>query len=119
MATFATITEVTVVYVITVMATAAGTGDQYLLVHRILVAGVAFVRCLFMRSGQLEVRLIVIEVPCLPIACVMAVLALRAEATLVHFSVFPLMARPAIGFGILECRRGMALLAFHQHVTSK
>lgn len=117
MATFATIAEVAVVHVVAVMATAAGTGDQHFFVHRIFVAGVAFIRRFFMRPGQFEIRLIVVEVPRLPIARVVAILTLGTEATLMHFPVFPLMARPAIRLGILECRRGMTLLALHQHVT--
>src|SRR5664279_5701243 len=118
MATLATVTVTAVMDIIAVMATAAGIGDDHLLVHRPLVAGVAIVSALLVRPVQFEVGLVVIEVPSLPVARVVASLALRSKAALVDLVIFLVMARPAIRFRILERWRRVTLFTLYQHMTS-
>ena len=86
MTTFTTVAEVAVVHIVLVMTTAASRGHQHFFVHRLLVAGITIGADLFVRPVQLEIGLVVIEVPRLPVARVVANLALRAEAALVDFS---------------------------------
>ena len=107
-AAFALAPEGAVMNVVLVMATAAGGRQIYFLVCRLLVAIVTtgFLVPVF----QLEAGLVVIEIPDLPIARVVAALALRPQAAFVDILFF--VARPAIRFCILERRRSVALLAF-------
>ena len=116
---FATVAEVAVVHIVLVMTTATRCGYQYLFVHRLFVARITIAANLFMRPIQLEIGFVVIKVPCFPVACVVANLALRTEAALVDFVIFFFVARPAIRLGILERRREVTLLALYQKVSSK
>lgn len=90
MATIALRTEVTVMYIVPIMAGSAGFGRLDLSFHRALMALVAVRN--FVRSGQLEVGLVVIEIPGLPATHVVAFLALRTQAPLVHLLVVFCMA---------------------------
>ena len=72
----------------------------------------AFVTAQFsMGTIQLETGFIVVEVPGLPVAHVVASFACRSQATLVN--IFLLMARPAIRFCILEGRGEMAFFTLN------
>ena len=57
---------------------------------------------------------VMVEIPQAPVAGVVAALALRAQAALVH--VFFLMTGHALGFGVLELRGQMAFLALDHHM---
>ena len=100
-----------IMYVVLGMAIGAGGGCRQLLaLGRCLVALVA--ADAFMATGQLEVgATVVVEIPDLPVTCVMAGFALRAELEFVY--VLLQVARDAGGIGILESRGQVALLAFH------
>lgn len=111
------VAEVAVMHVIAIMATAAYSGRQHFFVHRFLVTRIAVVGGLFMRSVQLEVGFVVIEVPCLPITRVVASLAFRAQLALMH--IFLVVARPAIRFRVLERCCGMTFLALYQRMSPK
>lgn len=65
-----------------------------------------------MRAIQLEVGLVVIEIPGFPVAHVVAGFACRSQFALMYIFLF--MARPAIGLGVLECRSCVTLFALHQ-----
>ena len=67
-----------------------------------------------MRSDQFEIGLVVVKVPRLPTAHVMAVLTLGTQTALVYFRVIFFMARETLRLGIFEGRGKVALLAFHQ-----
>jgi len=100
--------EGAVMDIILVMAAAAGSRQVYFLVCRFVVAIVT--ADVIVPVFQLEAGLVVIEIPDLPIARVVAALALRPQAAFVEILFF--VARPAIRFGVLERRRSVALLAF-------
>ena len=117
MAPLATIAVTAVVNIVAVVATTAGAGHRYFLVHWPLVAGVAVVCTFLVRPVQLEAGLVVIKIPGFPVACVVTSLAFRAETTIVDFSIFLVVARPAIRFCIFERRRCVTLFALYQHMT--
>lgn len=72
MAVFALVSKRTVVFVILAMAADATCGQGYFIAYRDFVAiGTAYVLVL---SIQLELRFIVVEIPILPIARVVAIL---------------------------------------------
>lgn len=112
MATVTPIAKISVVHIITVMATAARTGQHHLLRHRLLMAVVALIGYFLMRAVQLEIGLVVVEVPSLPRARRVADLAFGSQFAFVHVILF--MARPAIGFRIFEGWSQVALLAADQ-----
>ena len=65
---------------------------------------------------QLEVGLVVVKIPTLPITGVMAILTIPAQRLLM-FVLF-LVARPTIRLGILVFDRRVAFIAFGQQVLS-
>ena len=71
-----------VMHILTNMAAAAYLGQDHFTPHRPLVILIA--TGLFMRAVEFEAGLVVIEVPRLPIARVVAILAFRTELALVH-----------------------------------
>lgn len=114
MAALALAAEGAVMGVVLVVAAAAG-GRQYdFPADRFLVAIVTadFPVAVF----QLEAGLVVIEIPHLPVARVVAAFALRPQAAFVDILFF--VAGPAIRFGVLERGRGMALPAFGRSVPA-
>lgn len=70
-----------------------------------------------MRPDQFEIGLVVVEVPRLPTAHVMTILALGTQTALVYFRVIFFMARETLRLGIFKGRGEVALLAFHQCVV--
>ena len=92
MATFTAVAEVTVMHIVARMAATAHSGREYLLVHRFAVAGVTLVGGLFVRPIQLELGLVVVEIPSTPRAGGVANLAFGAQSALVHFLVVFFMA---------------------------
>ena len=84
MAAIATIAKISAVNIIPVMATAAGTGQHHLFIHHLPVAGHALARNFFVRTAQLEAGLVVIEIPSLPVARVVASMAVLAKPALMH-----------------------------------
>ena len=71
------------------------------------------------RPGQFKVSLIVIEIPRLPATHAVALLTLSTEAALMYFLIILLVARPALGLGILKGHRSMAFLALHRSMASQ
>lgn len=118
MATVTLRTEITVVYIVTIMATTAGLRRFHLAIHRALVTLVA-VEDVLVRTGQLEIGLVMIEIPRFPTAHVMALLAFRAQTTLMDLFVVFCMTGETFRFGILKGGTGVTLLAFHQSMSSQ
>ena len=90
------------------VAVRAGAGEPQFSLHRKLVAGKA-VQPLVLSVENEGGAAVVIKVPLLPAARVVTLLALNAEPLLVL--VVLAVARVAIGLGVLELRRGVAVLA--------
>lgn len=114
MATLTLAAELTEVHIV---AHVAGTaiGRQLDLGRRSLVAARTFQ--LGVRASQCETcRFAVIESPNIPAVAVVATCTVLTQATLVY--IVGLMAAVAIGLGILELQREMALLAGHGNVQS-
>lgn len=91
MATITLGTEIAIMFVVLVMAAAARSGYFNFVPHRAQMALVA-IRNIFVRAGQFEVGLIMVEVPRLPTARVMTLLTLRTQTPLVYLFVIFLMA---------------------------
>lgn len=117
MATLAALPVATVVNIVAIMATAAGIGHGNFLVHRTLVAGIAVVGGLLVEAVQLEIGLVVIEVPGFPVARVVTCLAFGAQLALVD--ILFLVTRPAVRLRILESRGRMTFPARHQQMASE
>lgn len=94
--------------IVLVVAAATGGRQAELFAFRLLVAIVA--ADFFVAALQFKAGLVVFEIPNLPVARVVATLALRPQTALVNILLF--VARPAIRFRVFEGRRGMTFLAF-------
>ena len=70
-----------------------------------------------MRTIQFEVGFVVIKVPGLPVAHVVAGFTCGAQASLVYVLFF--MARPAIRFRVLESRGSVTFFALHQEMLAQ
>lgn len=90
--TFTLATKSAVMYVIAGMAAAARTRYCQFFVHRQLVALVT--TQFAMGSIQLEAGFVMIKIPCLPVAQIVAAFTICTQSPLVH--ILFLMARPAI-----------------------
>lgn len=100
--------ERAVMLVVLVVATGA-TGCQFQFAERWSLVAVPAFEVLVL-ALQLESGLVVVEIPVLPVASVVAFLTSRPQRALV--SVFLFVAGPAIRLGIFEFRRQMTFLAF-------
>ena len=108
MATLAFATEAAVVHVVNVVTVDASAGQTDFSVRRLLVAGKTIET--LVAAVQLEMGApVVVEVPRLPVARVVAGSAVGAESLLVL--VVRLVAGVAVGLGVLERRCEVALLA--------
>ena len=116
MAAFALPAEIAFVHVLLLMATGASTGKADFPADRLFMTCHTFQA--LMSPVQLEMGApIVVEVPDFPVPAVVAGCAVGAETSLMR--VLFLVAGDAFGFGILECRRGMAFLAFDLEMSSQ
>jgi len=108
MTALAIASEAAVVHVIVVMTAGTGSGQAYLALHRLAMAGEAVDS--FVPAIQLEAcAFVVIEIPRLPVARVVALAAVRAEIEFVL--VFFLVAGDAVAFRVLVGRGQVAFLA--------
>lgn len=115
MATLALITICAIVFVVLVMASDACRSENHLLLDRYVVASGTL--DILVLPIQLEVGLVVIEIPILPVAGVMTLLTALPQRLLVCILLF--MARPAVRLGLLEYHSDMAFLALDQDVLSR
>ena len=109
--------KISVVYIISVMATTAGLRRFDFAGHWTLVALVT-IKDILVRAGQFELGLVVIKIPGLPAAYGMTFLALGTQTTFMYLLVVFLVAGEAIRLGILEGRSNVTLLALHQRMTA-
>jgi hypothetical protein len=109
-AMFALEPEFTIVLVVLVMAAIAGGGQDNFIADRSFVAFDALY--VLVLSVQLEVGLVVIEIPVLPIAGVVARVATGSQGALMYVLLF--MTGPAIRLGLLEFNGQMTFLALDQ-----
>ena len=117
MAAFALLAEAAFVDVLAIMAASAGIRRQYLVaLHGHLVA----IMAIGLFVGAIEFVLgttIMVEVPGLPVTCVVAAIALLAQTQLML--VLLLVAGITIRLGVLELRRFVALLAVSLDVLAQ
>lgn len=92
MATLAAIAEVAVVHIVTLVAAAASRRRHHLFVHGLAVTGVALVGSLLVRPIQLEVGLVVVEVPSFPRTRRVANLTFGSQPATVDLLIIILMA---------------------------
>ena len=114
MATFALRSKITRVPVVLVVTAYAGDRQCHFLVDRGVVAFNALEVLVF--SFQREMRLVVVEIPVLPIARIVASVTARAQRALVNVLFF--VAGVTVGLGVPEYHGCMALLAFDQQVRA-
>lgn len=104
------------VHIVLLVAAHAARRQHRLPGHGNLVAGIAIEPAVSAIQTETGAGLM-IEVPQLPAARVVAAFALRAQAPLVH--ILLVMARDAFGLGVPELLRQMALLARHHDVSPR
>ena len=99
--------------------TATAFGSQHhFIAHRLFVTSIAVICTFFMRPIQLEIGLVVIEIPGSPVTRVVASLALGTQLAFMH--ILLLVTCPAVRLDVLELRRVcMTLFALNQHMAAK
>ena len=114
MAMIALLSEIAIVLVILIMTTDAGCRQNHFAAYRCIVT-IDTLESLVL-PVKLEVGFVVVEIPVLPVASVVASFASSAKGAFVH--VLLRMARRAIRLRLLEYHRQMTFFALGQNMLS-
>lgn len=114
MAVIALVSKIAIVLVVLLVTTDTGCRQNHFVVYR----GIVTIDALepLVLPVKLEIGLVVVEIPVLPVACVVASIASGAKGTFVH--VLFRVTRRAIRLCLLEYHRQVTLLALGQYVLA-